>query len=64
MPAHRMRPITCVTIYEEMAFSAKFQLATSFFSRKNERKKVESPTARIAAAWAIPISIYELSVAR
>lgn len=64
MPAHRMRPMICVTANEETAFSAKFQLAMSFFSRRNERKNVESPMVRMAAVWAMPISIHELSVPR
>ena len=42
---------------------AKFQLATSFFSLRNDRKNTDIPTVSTPAAWAIVISVMELSSA-
>ena len=61
MPPLMMLPMTLAVTNEPRLDRAKFQLGTSFFSRKNERKNTESPRASMAAAWAMMISVHDCS---
>lgn len=61
MPPLMMLPITSEVASAPMLDVAKFQLGMSFFAWVNERKNTDSPNAKRAAAWAMPISVSERS---